>query len=304
MAKTLPVDRNKIKALRLQRNWPQEQLARIADLSPRTIQRVEAGGNASFETLRAIASAFELEAHQLQVEGRTTAVDEHQAAGDDRFAGNLDEAPPVACLNPNHPLKLLAAALGGSLLTGIIFSFYLAPRLMPPQMTQRPGVVSGTSVQKSLPLSSVPTSNERVGAPQRPEGTRVKSAVMVRKTRSGQNRPEKLEAILDARPWPVLETVSFNTTPFFISSTSANPKHQVTASEADGKPERGAVAVNEAANSPEPEVSPSQTGRGLTAHTKEAATVAYRSASETFRQSGKRSAGYFSKLAASIKKVY
>ena len=68
VAKTLRVDRNKIKTLRLQRNWPQEQLARIADLSPRTIQRVEAGGSASFETLRAIASAFELEAHQLQVD--------------------------------------------------------------------------------------------------------------------------------------------------------------------------------------------------------------------------------------------
>lgn len=56
---------NKIRDMRIQKGWPQEQLARIADVSPRTIQRVEAGGNASFETLRSVAGAFELEVHEL-----------------------------------------------------------------------------------------------------------------------------------------------------------------------------------------------------------------------------------------------
>ena len=65
MGSTLKPDANKIRALRIQKGWPQEQLARIADVSPRTIQRVEAGGNASFETLRSIAGAFDLEAYEL-----------------------------------------------------------------------------------------------------------------------------------------------------------------------------------------------------------------------------------------------
>lgn len=65
MGSILRPDGNKIRALRIQKGWPQEQLAWIADVSPRTIQRVEAGGNASFETLRSVAGAFELEVHEL-----------------------------------------------------------------------------------------------------------------------------------------------------------------------------------------------------------------------------------------------
>ena len=58
MGSILRPDGNKIRALRIQKGWPQEQLAWIADVSPRTIQRVEAGGNASFETLRSMAGAL------------------------------------------------------------------------------------------------------------------------------------------------------------------------------------------------------------------------------------------------------
>jgi transcriptional regulator with XRE-family HTH domain len=68
MQRTLHPDGNRIRTLRLKRGWPQEQLASIADLSPRTIQRVEAGGNASHETLRSIACAFEVEAKDLLME--------------------------------------------------------------------------------------------------------------------------------------------------------------------------------------------------------------------------------------------
>src|SRR4030095_6347127 len=68
MQRTLHPDGNRIRTLRLKRGWPQEQLADIAELSARTIQRVEAGGNASFETLRSIACAFEVEAEDLLIE--------------------------------------------------------------------------------------------------------------------------------------------------------------------------------------------------------------------------------------------
>ncbi len=58
-------DGPKIKILRIQRGWTQEQLAEIAGVSARTIQRAETASSASFETLRAIAVAFETDFAQL-----------------------------------------------------------------------------------------------------------------------------------------------------------------------------------------------------------------------------------------------
>ena len=43
------------------RHWSQEQLAEIARINVRTVQRVEKGVSASFDTRRALAQAFELE---------------------------------------------------------------------------------------------------------------------------------------------------------------------------------------------------------------------------------------------------
>lgn len=50
-----------VKKLRLQRGWSQEQLAEMAGVTPRTIQRIERGQNPSLETARALASVFEVD---------------------------------------------------------------------------------------------------------------------------------------------------------------------------------------------------------------------------------------------------
>lgn len=50
-----------IRIFREVRHWSQEQLAEISGLSVRTIQRVEQGESANFDTRRALARAFELE---------------------------------------------------------------------------------------------------------------------------------------------------------------------------------------------------------------------------------------------------
>ncbi|MFS4580184.1 2TM domain-containing protein [Phaeobacter sp. C3_T13_0] len=50
-----------IRKLRIKRGWSQETLAEVSELSVRTIQRVERGGNASLETLCALASVFEVD---------------------------------------------------------------------------------------------------------------------------------------------------------------------------------------------------------------------------------------------------
>ena len=50
-----------VKKLRVKNNWSQEQLATMCGLSIRTIQRVESGQSASLETLKSLASVFEVE---------------------------------------------------------------------------------------------------------------------------------------------------------------------------------------------------------------------------------------------------
>jgi len=55
-----------IQKLRLQHGWSQEQLATLAGLSVRTIQRLERGTAASPETLKAVAAVFEIDFNQLR----------------------------------------------------------------------------------------------------------------------------------------------------------------------------------------------------------------------------------------------
>jgi len=54
-----------VKRLRTERSWSQEQLAEVAGVSLRTIQRVEADGSASRETRTALAAVFEVEVRDL-----------------------------------------------------------------------------------------------------------------------------------------------------------------------------------------------------------------------------------------------
>lgn len=57
-----------VKRLREKRNWSQEQLATFSGLSTRTIQRIEGGNKASLESLKALASVFEIDISTLQEE--------------------------------------------------------------------------------------------------------------------------------------------------------------------------------------------------------------------------------------------
>jgi transcriptional regulator with XRE-family HTH domain len=61
----MQIDASKVRAGREQRAWSQEQLAEVAGLSLRTIQRVETSGSASFETTKAIAAVFEADIASL-----------------------------------------------------------------------------------------------------------------------------------------------------------------------------------------------------------------------------------------------
>lgn len=62
------ISNDKIKSLRLQHGWSQEQLASITGLSARTIQRIEKTGDCSLESQMALASAFSITHHELTVD--------------------------------------------------------------------------------------------------------------------------------------------------------------------------------------------------------------------------------------------
>ncbi|SVK54127.1 anaerobic benzoate catabolism transcriptional regulator [Acinetobacter baumannii] len=61
----------RIRPLRLEKGWSQEQLATIAGLSTRTVQRIENGEQASLETLTAIAAALDVQVSDLNAPPQT-----------------------------------------------------------------------------------------------------------------------------------------------------------------------------------------------------------------------------------------
>ncbi len=66
----MKIDSSKVKKLRIDKNWSQELLSEVSGLSLRTIQRVESGGNASLETVRVLAAAFEVDPNELVLRER------------------------------------------------------------------------------------------------------------------------------------------------------------------------------------------------------------------------------------------
>lgn len=61
----MKIDSNLLKKLRGAHNWSQEQLSEVSGLSLRTIQRLENGGAASIESVRALAAAFDIDPNEL-----------------------------------------------------------------------------------------------------------------------------------------------------------------------------------------------------------------------------------------------
>lgn len=67
-----------LRKLRLQRGWSQEQVAEISDLSVRTIQRIERGGQASLESAKALAAVFQVEVTTFINKPGENNMNEHQ----------------------------------------------------------------------------------------------------------------------------------------------------------------------------------------------------------------------------------
>ncbi len=61
----MDIDTEKLKRWREERFWSQEHLAEMAGVALRTVQRIENGGNASRESITALAAAFNVDAAAL-----------------------------------------------------------------------------------------------------------------------------------------------------------------------------------------------------------------------------------------------
>jgi len=68
-----------IRQHREERHWTQEELAMIAGIDARTIQRAESGQKLALETLKAIANAFETTIDQLSKDHQEAALEEFHA---------------------------------------------------------------------------------------------------------------------------------------------------------------------------------------------------------------------------------
>lgn len=81
------IDGQKIKNLRVEKSWSQEQLAQEADVSLRTIQRMELDGSASLKSRLAVAKALNVEPTDLDYnEAATSSIPSSPASdirGDD-----------------------------------------------------------------------------------------------------------------------------------------------------------------------------------------------------------------------------
>ena len=62
------INKNLVLKLRKERSWSQDHLASVSGLSLRTIQRIENEGGCSFESKKALAVAFEINAGNLDLD--------------------------------------------------------------------------------------------------------------------------------------------------------------------------------------------------------------------------------------------
>ncbi len=63
------IDAEKIKELRLENGWTQDQLAQMCGISVRTIQRIEKSGVASLDTTSALAAVFSTQRKEILAQG-------------------------------------------------------------------------------------------------------------------------------------------------------------------------------------------------------------------------------------------
>ena len=81
-----------VRKLRLKRGWTQSQLAEMADVTSRTIQRIEQGQKPSLETCKALASVFEVDISIIQSLEQTMNNENKPTSDTQNTNGNIENS--------------------------------------------------------------------------------------------------------------------------------------------------------------------------------------------------------------------
>ena len=291
----------------MQRGWPQEQLAQIADVSPRTIQRVEAGGNASHETLRSIASALDVEIRELLVEQEAfPSID----SPDSEAAGHPSMNSEFALLlaRSNRRLRILSGTLSFLILMMAAFAGWAHFRRSSPVAVgpDAPDPQTRSMTEEIIPpdrttFSTVtharreytPFARSRAGIRQGPAGSREAS-----------DQPESRHG--DAFPALSPEIVppdnlipGYKTGTLLLEITrSFQPVPLLATTPA------GPVTVRGSITGPQERTVELPASEGLASRVKHASTSHALSTSGTMRRSSKQIANFFARLGETMKKSF
>ena len=77
----MKINSNRVKQLRNQRSWSQDQLASVSGLSLRTIQRIENLSTCSLDSKRALAAVFEVDIDELTLNEQRSVLAERNWKG-------------------------------------------------------------------------------------------------------------------------------------------------------------------------------------------------------------------------------
>ena len=88
-AEEIKVDPSRIRLMRKQQRWTQDEMSQAAGLSLRTIQRAEDSGRVSLATLKSLAAVLQVEAGELEAVGRVSLPLLHSKAWVTYVAGAL-----------------------------------------------------------------------------------------------------------------------------------------------------------------------------------------------------------------------
>lgn len=91
----MKVNSNRVKQLRNQQSWSQDQLASVSGLSLRTIQRIENRGTCSLDSKRALAAVFEVDVEELTLNEKNFILTDQNRKG--RSFGYMGAGLGIAC---------------------------------------------------------------------------------------------------------------------------------------------------------------------------------------------------------------
>lgn len=114
-----------IRKLRTERLWSQEHLATISGLGLRTIQRLESRGSGANESIKALASVFEVDADSLVWRDGTYQTYKHRQWGTVTLVGMIILAATILAIHDAtqiFPSAAIGVLFGILTITAIVFS--------------------------------------------------------------------------------------------------------------------------------------------------------------------------------------